>query len=981
MKKSLLIIPLALSLVLAGCNEEPAVTSSSGEPSTSEVNPTSTTVPPVTSSSGSTSGSVTPSGVLSVTLNKVSLELDVYTKKSETLVATVEVEGGVSTATKWESSDKNVASVSNGVVSAKSKGTATIKVSSVIDPTKFATCVVSVSDSRPPAALHTAQVKFGTSSFAPLEPMSDAPKGDGGLYQYKLTERDVTGGDPITFKFDGEVVKAWDGSNELEPHTNNTFGNFDDGYVVHNDAKKADICFEVYETGYLFRISGYDSESPDPEPPAPTPIWFLKGTMNKWEATDPLGPSSSKDPNVEKQYAITKYLNVNDEFKFAGPDKLWIGYENIENKNSMLTKSETEDNIVVNAEGNYTFYLKDLIEPVDRKDYLVYVGYPEGAKYIDASYEANVNVGGSIDPTLLTVEFVDGDSRTDIKGEATYKLGDEDFSFDHVFSEAGEYSIDVIYVADEKEYAGKFTVNVVAENSYGLYFSEDKIINLTPTEEKDHEGRDQFYALQVEFKENETFRLINFATGKKFIAPFDEASFGGHISNYVDTTSISEETYYLAVDNFYASVYAKFKLDDDQIYFELSTAPATSATIKVGEAEAEEMDEMTPPFDDPALLQQYEYVVDAVSGMEISFKIDGNDIPVGDNRREGNISVDNGKLTFLYDQEDCHIYLKVYASGYNFYATYDTNFYVAYEGTSWDRDPNFVMTSSPSEDFKEQYRFVWYDLAENTEFKVLTLRPSMGNNGYIGWNDALFEESGDNFEEGSNTNIKCKNTGNYEIFFKINTDDSLAIYINELPEANTLVASYSGGDILKGGTIDASKLTVTYYDDEGKPTDVKEEATYSLTGTAIDIETTTFDTAGTFTIDVAYNSKGASFTIKVVDPTETMELNIYISGDNIGSWYNTDSPDFFVWYWGGASGSHLVKVTSIEAIDDNARIHVVVTIPLDATNCKLFRCNKDASIVEGDVCPDKDDKNVVYNYSDDMTIGEYEGFHYADGNF
>lgn len=970
MKKSLLIIPLALSLVLAGCNEEPAATSTTEEPSTSQVTPTSTSVVPPAPSS-STSGSVTPSGVLSVTLNKESLDLDVYTKKSETLVATVEVEGGVSTATKWESSDKNVASVSNGEVHAKSKGTATIKVSSTVDPTKFATCFVTVSDSTPPAALHTAQVKFGTGSFASLEPMSDVPEGEGGQYQYKLV-RDVTGGDTITFKFDGEVVKAGDGSSELEPHSNNTFGNFDDGYVVHNDAEKADIYFKVYETGYSFWISGYDSESPDPEPPAPTPIWFLKGTMNEWSLADPLSVAPSEDPNVEKQYAITKHLDVNDEFKFAGPDNLWIGYECIENKNSLLTKNETEglsfDNIVVNAEGDYTFYLKDLVEPVDGKDYLVYVGYPEGVKYIDASYGANVNVGEAIDPSLLTVEFVDGENRTDIKGEATYKLGDEDFSFDHVFSEAGEYNIDVKYTVDEKEYTGEFTINVVVENSYGLYFSEEKIVNLTPIEEKDPEGRDQFYAQQVEFKEDEIFKLINFATGEKFVAPLDLTSFGGHYSAYLDVS----DNGYRPEGDFYASVYAKFKFDDDQIYFELANAPVSVATIKVGEADAEEMEAMTPPFDDPNLTQQFEYVVDAVSGMEITFKVDGKDVPTGDNRREGNISVNNGTLTFLYDQEDCHIYLKVYASGYNFYATYDTNFYVVYEGTSWDRDPNFVMTSFPSEDYKEQYRFVWNDLAENTEFKVLTLRPAMGNNGYIGWADVTFEESGNNFEEGSSTNIKCKNTGNYEIFFKINNDDSLAIYINELPEANTLVVSYSGGDILKGGTIDASKLTVTYYDDESKPTDVKEEAKYSLNGTAIpDIETEIFDNAGTFTIDVTYNSKGASFTIKVVDE-DTMSINVYVQGDDLGNKFANGGAVFYLWYWGDGIPGYLVSVNP-EKLNDN-EITFTISLPNTVEGCKLLRCDPNAEISEGEDYPG----SGVWHETDNMEINlEY---HCANGN-
>ena len=81
--------------------------------------------------------------VESIELNKISLSLNVG--KSETLTATVLPENAKNKDVKWESSNTNIATVSeDGKVTAKAKGTATITVSSAENETIKETCKVTV---------------------------------------------------------------------------------------------------------------------------------------------------------------------------------------------------------------------------------------------------------------------------------------------------------------------------------------------------------------------------------------------------------------------------------------------------------------------------------------------------------------------------------------------------------------------------------------------------------------------------------------------------------------------------------------------------------------------------------------------------------------------------------------------------------------------------------------------------------------------
>lgn len=80
--------------------------------------------------------------VTGVTLDKTTLEL--FTGDTETLTATVAPDNATNKNVTWSTSDANVATVENGVVTAVSAGTATITVTTE-DGAKTATCTVTVS--------------------------------------------------------------------------------------------------------------------------------------------------------------------------------------------------------------------------------------------------------------------------------------------------------------------------------------------------------------------------------------------------------------------------------------------------------------------------------------------------------------------------------------------------------------------------------------------------------------------------------------------------------------------------------------------------------------------------------------------------------------------------------------------------------------------------------------------------------------------
>ncbi len=83
--------------------------------------------------------------VTSVSISPASVELDLSGTKTATLTATVNGTNNPSQNVTWTSSNSSVAYVSsNGMVTAKSKGTATITATSVEDDTKSGTCSVTV---------------------------------------------------------------------------------------------------------------------------------------------------------------------------------------------------------------------------------------------------------------------------------------------------------------------------------------------------------------------------------------------------------------------------------------------------------------------------------------------------------------------------------------------------------------------------------------------------------------------------------------------------------------------------------------------------------------------------------------------------------------------------------------------------------------------------------------------------------------------
>lgn len=86
--------------------------------------------------------------VESVTLDKSSVELDLNGTTTATLTATVTPSDATDKTVTWTTSDANVATVENGVVTAKKVGTATITAKA---GEKSATCEVTVTDSTPVA--------------------------------------------------------------------------------------------------------------------------------------------------------------------------------------------------------------------------------------------------------------------------------------------------------------------------------------------------------------------------------------------------------------------------------------------------------------------------------------------------------------------------------------------------------------------------------------------------------------------------------------------------------------------------------------------------------------------------------------------------------------------------------------------------------------------------------------------------------------
>ena len=1071
MKKSLLILPLALSLVLASCDdraEEP--TTSGSETPTTQVNPSSDS-----SSSGSSSSTsiVTPT-VESVTLDETSISLDAYTSEQKQLTATVTAVGGAPQTVTWESYPTGFVTVTNGLVTAVKKGSATVRATSTFNTSKYAECTVTVSDSNP-ANNHTAKVKLGDGSPVTLSAMKDVPEGDGGLYQY-TAKLNVTAGQAISFIFDDTEAPAGDGNELGQPHNgNNTFGTYPN-YVVHNNATNADLYFKVYETGYSFWLTGYDSTAPDPVPPEPdhvatvtfgtkTPInmtlmdnppegdgglYQFEATTNVTEgdtiaftldssAVQPWSDSGSNTSGEHPNYTVHNNAEgVKVYFKiYEGGSSFWIGGydvvltatvkfgENAPIDMSLMDNppegdgglyqfkattnvtagasiaftlngvasepyADTGNNNVSGTHPNYEVHNDaenaDIYFKVYTSGISFWITGYEVVPYITASYDGTISKGGKIDPTKLVVNYVDGEDVTDIRLAATYSYKGTVIAdpLNYAFAAVGSYTIDINYTVSAKDYHTTLTVQVVGEIGYSLYFSELKNVILHE-DGVDDKGRKQFKGTAIEFVKDETFCVMHTYDESKFICDLDPTSFEGVFHEYL---SNEVEGRFKVVKDFTASVYFKEVYEADQIYFELVTAGVTTAKVRIDGESWVTMTEIDPDPLDLNMLQQFKYELTATAGETVEFLADGEEVPVGTARVLGNLNIEAGEITFLHDYAECTIYLKVYEHGFDFYATLDTSVYLFSDVSSWAKSSSFKMSPLEDSDYKEQYTFIWEDMAVDTEFKIYSDRNDIG---YIGGDDSHLEAN-ENFDvvttEGlSYGNIKCKTAGTYKIFFKINKDDSIRIYIQKLPAKNSISVTYGEAEIVKGNALVFSKLSVIFCDEDYQTQDIKNSLNvkFYIDSAEVDLRggTYLFNTVGDITINVkAEYDEGkfaeTTFVVHVVNEIEMMELNLYISSTkgDLDSWYANGGAEFYVWYWGGEHGNRLVKVSTIEALEDH-RIHLTVSIPADATDCKLYRCDPHNPPESETACP----TSGIWNETGDMSIGDNAGFHYADGQF
>ena len=107
--------------------------------------------------------------VTSVSVSPATLNLDLNGTKTGTLIASISAYDGASETVVWSSSNTNVASVDNGVVTALSVGTTTISATSTFDSSKKGTCLVTVVDSTTSGG-ETTPIDDGGNEQTPIGP-------------------------------------------------------------------------------------------------------------------------------------------------------------------------------------------------------------------------------------------------------------------------------------------------------------------------------------------------------------------------------------------------------------------------------------------------------------------------------------------------------------------------------------------------------------------------------------------------------------------------------------------------------------------------------------------------------------------------------------------------------------------------------------------------------------------------------------------
>ncbi len=139
---------------------------------------------------------VNPIAVSSVSLNKNALSLGVG--NSETLTATVSPSNADNTNVTWSTSDSSVATVSNGTVTGVSEGSATITATSVMDNTKTAECLVTVS------AVTDVTIDLTAQGFSNQQEVTTVTQGS-----FTLTFDQASGTNPPKYYTSGTSVRTY----------------------------------------------------------------------------------------------------------------------------------------------------------------------------------------------------------------------------------------------------------------------------------------------------------------------------------------------------------------------------------------------------------------------------------------------------------------------------------------------------------------------------------------------------------------------------------------------------------------------------------------------------------------------------------------------------------------------------------------------------------------------------------------------------
>ena len=252
-KLSTLIITLLTMSSLAGCQWGSNGSSSNSGSSDTSINSSNSAGQ---SSSGNTSSSGTAVTELTgITLNKT--ELNILNGSSETLTVTFTPANATDKEVVWTSEDDTIATVANGVVTAKKVGSTTIKVASKNKSSIFATCAVTVKDN---VYLSSVSAKHEFVLFEQNR-NKDATKDDGFLdheQSYKVGDDNAFNVKPELTVLDGKTFQPVSASRWLyDFNISAKLGEQTVGseYFSVVDAKECNVKFTEAAVGKTFTIS------------------------------------------------------------------------------------------------------------------------------------------------------------------------------------------------------------------------------------------------------------------------------------------------------------------------------------------------------------------------------------------------------------------------------------------------------------------------------------------------------------------------------------------------------------------------------------------------------------------------------------------------------------------------------------------------------------------------------------------------------